>query len=211
MRSPFDFQRNALLYLPPELPDPRSPGHTPAVGDIVKRTVQASEGRTFVLVTSFRALNQLQKQLRDSIEFPLLVQGDAPKAELLDQFRDAGNAVLLGTSSFWEGVDVRGEALSCVIIDKLPFAAVGDPVMRSRMDAMKQQGLEPFREFQLPQAVITLKQGVGRLIRDAADRGVLVLCDPRLRTRGYGRTFLQSLPPMPVTDDFQQVEEFFVR
>jgi ATP-dependent DNA helicase DinG len=209
--SPFDYRRNALLYLPANLPDPGSHEHSDAVAEVARQVLAASRGRAFVLVTSFRALRHVADELRGTLEFPVLVQGEAPKADLLDQFRAAGDAVLVGTSSFWEGVDVRGDALSCVLIDKLPFAALGDPVLQSRLEAFKGQGLEPFKEFQLPHAVIALKQGVGRLIRDTEDRGVLVLCDPRLRTRGYGRVFIDSLPPMPITDDIADVEEFFAR
>jgi len=137
------------------------------------------------------------------------VQGSAPRAELLERFRGQGNAVLLATASFWEGVDVRGEALSCVIIDKLPFASPGDPVLAARIDALRRTGGNPFRDLQLPQAVIALKQGAGRLIRDAGDRGVLVVCDPRLLSRPYGRAFLASLPPMARTRDLADVERFF--
>jgi len=137
------------------------------------------------------------------------VQGEAPRRELLARFRELGNAVLLGTSSFWEGVDVRGEALSCVIIDKLPFGSPGDPVLQARIEALRNQGGNPFMQHQLPAAVITLKQGIGRLIRDCADRGVLVVCDPRLRTRSYGRIFLNSLPAMPRTRSLDAVQDFF--
>ncbi len=147
--------------------------------------------------------------MRDALDYPLLIQGDAPRSELLRRFRAAGNAVLLGTGSFWEGVDVRGEALSCVIIDKLPFASPDDPVLQARASAMEQAGRSPFMEYQLPEAVIALKQGVGRLIRDENDRGVLVLCDPRLLGKGYGKTFLTSLPPMPLTKSIEDVERFF--
>ncbi|MEA3243654.1 MAG: ATP-dependent DNA helicase, partial [Pseudomonadota bacterium] len=170
---------------------------------------RASRGRCFVLFTSYRALNIAQRRLKDSCEFPLLVQGSAPRNELLERFRELGNAVLLGTSSFWEGVDVRGEALSCVIIDKLPFASPGDPVWQARIDALKEQGGNPFMDEQLPHAVITLKQGVGRLIRDVNDRGVLVICDPRLVAKSYGRVFLNSLPDMKRTRDFNEVIAFF--
>jgi len=169
----------------------------------------ASRGRAFFLMTSHRALKAAAELLRDYIAYPLLVQGDAPRGELLDRFREAGNAVLVGTSSFWEGVDVRGEALSCVIIDKLPFAAPDDPVLAARLAAMREQGINPFMQHQLPQAVITLKQGVGRLIRDVSDRGVLMLCDPRLQTKPYGRVFRASLPPMPVTREVVDVQAFF--
>ncbi|MDH3452933.1 MAG: ATP-dependent DNA helicase, partial [Gammaproteobacteria bacterium] len=160
--SPFDYRRNALLYLPGELPDPGSREHSEAVVAVAREVLAASRGRAFVLLTSFRALHHVADALRHTLEYPVLVQGEAPKADLLDQFRDAGDAVLIGTSSFWEGVDVRGEALSCVLIDKLPFAALGDPVLQSRLEAIKRQGLEPFKELQLPHAVIVLKQGVGR-------------------------------------------------
>ncbi len=209
--SPFDYERNALLYLPAKLPDPGSREHSEAVANVARDVLAASRGRAFVLLTSFRAMHHVADALRDTLEFPVLVQGEAPKADLLDQFRETGDAVLIGTSSFWEGVDVRGEALSCVLIDKLPFAALGDPVLQSRLEAIKRQGLEPFKELQLPHAVIALKQGVGRLIRDTEDRGVLVICDPRLRTRGYGRVFIDSLPPMPITQDLQDVQDFFAR
>ena len=151
-----------------------------------------------------------RRRLADSCDFPLLVQGSAPRNELLERFRELGNAVLLGTSSFWEGVDVRGEALSCVIIDKLPFASPGDPVWQARIDALKEKGGNPFVEEQLPHAVITLKQGVGRLIRDVNDRGVLVICDPRLVGKSYGRVFLNSLPNMKRTRDFAEVRAFFL-
>jgi ATP-dependent DNA helicase DinG len=149
-------------------------------------------------------------QLADTLDYPLLVQGSAPRRELLDRFRELGNAVLLGTGSFWEGVDVRGAALSCVIIDKLPFSSPGDPVLQARIEALREQGVNPFMAYQLPHAVISLKQGVGRLIRDHGDRGVLVLCDPRLRGKAYGRIFLKSLPNMPCTRDVDDVHEFFV-
>jgi hypothetical protein len=162
-----------------------------------------------LLFTSHRALRRAAEQLETRLDYPLLVQGSAPRGELLKRFRELGNAVLLGTASFWEGVDVRGEALSCVIIDKLPFASPGDPVLAARIDALRQQGGNPFRDFQLPQAVISLKQGAGRLIRDATDRGVLVVCDPRLLSKPYGHAFLKSLPPMARTRDLALVERFF--
>ncbi len=207
--SPFDFETQALMYLPKGLPDPNEPAYSDAVVRIAREVLQASSGRAFILFTSHRALRLAEQALRGSISFPLLVQGDAPRDQLLASFRRTPHAVLLGTSSFWEGVDVRGEALSCVIIDKLPFAMPSDPVLQARLANLRKQGLNPFMQYQLPTAVITLKQGVGRLIRDASDRGVLVLCDPRLRSKAYGRTFLQSLPPMPVTDDIAAVRAFF--
>jgi ATP-dependent DNA helicase DinG len=161
------------------------------------------------LFTSFRALNIAAELLPKRVDYPLLVQGTAPKQELLQRFREQGNAVLLGTSSFWEGVDVRGEALSCVIIDKLPFAAPDDPVLQARGRALESQGRNAFMEYQLPQSVISLKQGAGRLIRDEHDSGVLMLCDPRLLGKGYGKIFLASLPPMPKTRELDQVQNFF--
>ena len=162
-----------------------------------------------MLFTSYRALNEAADLLREQIDYPLLVQGESSQRDMIDKFRELGNAVLLGTASFWEGVDVRGEALSCVIIDKLPFAAPNDPVLEARMDAIRQRGGNPFTEYQIPQAVIALKQGVGRLIRDANDKGVLMLCDSRLRTRNYGKIFLDSLPHMPRTQKLDIVKRFF--
>jgi ATP-dependent DNA helicase DinG len=207
--SPYDFQRRTLMYFPPDLPQPSAPDYTARVVDAALPVLEASEGRAFFLFTSYRALNQAAELLRGRLPYPLLIQGELPRASLLARFRELGNAVLLGTSSFWEGVDVRGEALSCVIIDKLPFASPDDPVLRARAAALETVGRNPFVEHQIPEAVIALKQGAGRLIRDESDRGVLVLCDPRLRTRGYGRTFLESLPPMPRTGDIERVREFF--
>jgi ATP-dependent DNA helicase DinG len=211
LKSPFDYVHNALLYLPEALPDPADPRYTPAVVACARDVLAASEGRAFLLFTSHTALQEAASLLEGTLDYPLLVQGSAPRTELLARFRNLGNAVLLGTSSFWEGVDVRGSALSCVIIDKLPFASPGDPVLQARIDALRRQGRNPFIEYQLPNAVIALKQGVGRLIRDVDDRGVLVLCDPRLRQRSYGRTFLASLPDMPRTGTVQGVRDFFTR
>lgn len=207
--SPFDYARNALLYLPAGLPEPRSGAHTDAVVAHARPVLAASGGRAFLLFTSYRALHHAAEQLRDSLPFPVFVQGEAPKHDLVERFRAAGNGVLLGTSSFWEGVDVAGEALSCVIIDKLPFASPADPVVRARLDALESSGANPFTHYQIPQAAIALKQGAGRLIRGVEDRGVLMLCDPRIRGKGYGRVFLDSLPPMPRTHDIAEVEAFF--
>ena len=207
--SPFDYASNALFYVPKGMPEPSAPDFTRRMLDEAEAIIEAARGRTFVLFTSYRAMNLARERLRDSCQFPLLVQGDAPRNELLERFRELGNAVLLGTSSFWEGVDVRGEALSCVIIDKLPFASPGDPVWQARIDAMKERGGNPFMDEQLPHAVITLKQGVGRLIRDGSDRGVLVICDPRLLGKRYGRVFLNSLPDMGRTRDLDDVVKFF--
>ncbi len=207
--SPFDYARQTLLFIPPGLPEPSAPDYTDRVIEMALPILKASRGRAFLLFTSHRALKVATARLRDALKYPLLVQGDAPRSELLRRFRAAGNAVLLGTGSFWEGVDVRGEALSCVIIDKLPFASPDDPVLQARAAAMEQAGRKPFMEYQLPEAVIALKQGVGRLIRDENDRGVLVLCDPRLLSKGYGRIFLASLPPMPQTRRLEDVQKFF--
>ena len=207
--SPFDYESISLCYQPRALPDPRHPDYTDRVIDAAVPVIKASGGRTFFLFTSFRALNRAADRLGALIDYPILVQGEAPRSELLQRFRNLGNAVLLGTSSFWEGVDVQGEALSCVIIDKLPFSAPDDPVLRARGEAMERRGQNPFMEYQLPQAVIALKQGVGRLIRSEKDRGVLMLCDPRLTSKPYGRVFLDSIPPIPRTDRLEDVESFF--
>lgn len=211
VESPFDYARNALLYVPADLPDPRSGQHTDAVVARARPVLAASGGRAFILFTSYRALHHAAEQFRGNLDYPLFVQGEAPKQELVERFRATGNGVLLGTASFWEGVDVAGEALSCVIIDKLPFASPADPVVRARLDAIEQQGGNAFVDYQIPQAAIALKQGAGRLIRGVADCGVLMLCDPRLRQRGYGRIFLDSLPPMPRTTTLGDVEAFFAR
>jgi len=207
--SPFDYERQSLLYLPREMPDPRAPGYRDAVHACVQQVLDASRGRAFVLFTSHAALSSARDALAPRLRFSVLVQGDAPRGQLLDRFREIGDAVLLGTYSFWEGVDVRGEALSCVIIDKLPFAPPDDPLLRARHDALRAEGRDPFLEQQLPHAAIALKQGVGRLIRDAGDRGVVVICDPRLQRAGYGRRLLASLPPMRRTRELAAVREFF--
>jgi len=207
--SPFDFAHQALFLVPRGLPAPNAPDYTAQVVETARPVLAASGGRAFLLFTSHRALREAAGLLADSLDYPLLVQGDAPRDTLLARFRKLGNAVLLGTSSFWEGVDVRGEALSCVIIDKLPFASPGEPVLQARIDAMRRRGGNPFMDYQLPNAVIALKQGVGRLIRDVNDRGVLVICDPRLLGKPYGRIFLASLPPMARTRDVADVERFF--
>jgi ATP-dependent DNA helicase DinG len=207
--SPFDYSRQTLLYLPQNLPEPAAPDYTERLLEAALPVLAASRGRAFLLFTSHRALKFAADWLSGRIAYPLLVQGTAPRAELLDRFRQLGNAVLLGTGSFWEGVDVRGEALSCVIIDKLPFAAPDDPVLQARAAALQEAGRNPFMDYQLPNAVIALKQGVGRLIRDEQDRGVLMLCDPRLRSKGYGKIFLASLPAMPRTRELAAVQQFF--
>ncbi len=207
--SPFDYPNQALWYVPKGLPQPSAPNYTEAVVEVAIPVLEASAGRAFMLFTSHRALRLAADLLEGRIDYPILIQGTASKGELLTRFRELGNAVLLATASFWEGVDVRGEALSCVIIDKLPFASPGDPVLQARIDALRKRGGNPFMEFQVPQAAIALKQGAGRLIRDERDRGVLMICDPRLLKRGYGHQFLNSMPPMARTRIPADVAAFF--
>lgn len=207
--SPFDYASQTLCYLPPGLPAPGMRDFTDRVIAAIQPALEASGGRAFLLFTSHRALRRAAELMRAQDTWPLFVQGDAPRHRLLEDFRRSGNGVLLGAASFWEGVDVPGAALSMVVIDKLPFAAPDDPVLQARLEAMEQAGENPFMGWQVPSAVIALKQGVGRLIRDIHDRGVLVLCDPRLTGKGYGRLFLKSLPPMPRTHELADVEAFF--
>ncbi|EXJ01142.1 ATP-dependent DNA helicase [Burkholderia pseudomallei] len=212
--SPFDYQAQGLLYVPRNLPQPSSPAFTDAVFDAALPAIEASGGGVFVLCTTLRAVDRIAMKLRDTIDArgwstPLLVQGDASRTELLDRFRAYGNAILVGSQSFWEGVDVRGDALSLVVIDKLPFAPPDDPVLAARLDALTKKGLSPFAAHQLPQAVITLKQGAGRLIRAETDRGVLMICDTRLVDKPYGRRIWQSLPPFKRTREIDVVREFF--
>ena len=209
LESPFDYANNALLWLPQGLPEPREPEFVPGLLEKIQPVLEASGGRAFLLFTSHRALQRAAEWLREHVDFQLFVQGEAPRSLLLEQFRESGNGVLLGSASFWEGVDVIGEALSLVVIDKLPFAAPDDPVMSARSDLLRSEGENPFMKFYLPQAVISLKQGAGRLIRDVRDRGVLVICDPRIVTRSYGKVFLDSLPPMKRAEDREEVEQFF--
>jgi ATP-dependent DNA helicase DinG len=207
--SPFDYENNALMWLPKNLPEPRDYSFVPALLDQVRPILKASKGRAFMLFTSHRALRQAAELLAGTIDHPLFVQGEMPRSMLLEAFRESGDGILLGSASFWGGVDVMGEALSLVIIDKLPFAPPNDPVMVARSNQLRQHGGNPFMELFLPQAVIALKQGAGRLIRDVNDRGVLVICDHRISTKGYGSTFLESLPPMQQTPDRETVLEFF--
>ena len=212
--SPFDYAHNALLYAPADMPDPNSPAYIAAVAAVALPVIQASQGRAFVLCTSLRAMREVHALLKDAfgengMEYPLLLQGESTRTELLERFRAHGNAVLVGSQSFWEGVDVRGEALSVVIIDKLPFAPPDDPVLSARIDQLTKDGKNAFMEYQLPYSVITLKQGAGRLIRDENDRGVLVICDPRLITKPYGKRIWQSLPPFKRTKELADVQAFF--
>lgn len=209
LNSPFDFKKQALLYLPRGIPDPRHADFHAIIFEKAVQLIQLSRGRTFFLFTSHRALKLAAEYLASQLEFPVLVQGTQPKANLIKQFRQAGNAVLLGTQSFWQGVDVRGQALSCVIIDKLPFVSPRDPVEQARIKMIEKQGKSAFDDYQIPKAVINLKQGVGRLIRDSSDCGVICLCDPRFIGRHYARWFWQSLPAMAVTRDIDTVREFF--
>jgi ATP-dependent DNA helicase DinG len=212
--SPFDYARQGLLYVPENLPQPNSPDYTDAVIDAALPMLEAAGGRAFLLCTTIRAVNRAAERLREEfasrkLPFPLMVQGEAGRTELLDRFRAAGNAVLIGSQSFWEGVDVRGEALSLVIIDKLPFSPPDDPVLAARIEALEKKGLNGFMHHQLPAAIINLKQGAGRLIRDETDRGVLMICDPRLISKPYGRRIWQSLPPFGRTRDAAVARAFF--
>jgi ATP-dependent DNA helicase DinG len=214
LQSPFDYDKQALLYAPADMPDPNSPVYAASVAAAALPVLQASQGRAFVLCTSLKAMREIHAFLKDSfgshgMEYPLLLQGESTRTELLDRFRAHGNAVLVGSQSFWEGVDVRGEALSVVIIDKLPFAPPDDPVLSARIDKMNAEGKNAFMEHQLPYSVITLKQGAGRLIRDETDRGVLMICDPRLITKPYGKRIWQSLPPFKRTKELADVQAFF--
>ncbi len=208
--SPFNYQQQSLLYMPSIPVEPNNEDYSSHIIDISKDIITHSQGRTFLLFTSYKALNLVAKALED-LPFPLLIQGSASKTNLLNDFREHGNAVLLGTNSFWEGVDVRGEALSCVLIDKIPFASPGDPVLQARIDYLKERGGNPFTTIQIPSAVIQLKQGIGRLIRDSKDFGVLVLCDPRFLSKPYGKLFLRSLPAMPITQNSDDVRAFFAQ
>ena len=212
--SPFDYERQGLLYLPESLSDPLSPRYTAEVVAAAWPLIRAAGGRTFVLCTTLRAVKVASELIAERIsaegmDFPLMTQGDATRSELLERFRRAGNAVLVGSQSFWEGIDVRGRALSLVVIDKLPFAPPDDPVLAARLAAIAKRGGNPFMEYQLPSAVISLKQGAGRLIRDERDRGVLMICDPRLVTKPYGRRIWQSLPPFRRTRDAEVAKAFF--
>jgi ATP-dependent DNA helicase DinG len=210
--SPFDHERQSLLYLPPSMPEPSAPGFVAAVIALAVPLIEAAGGGAFVLFTSHRALSQgavlLRERLGSEPPYRLLVQGEAPRERLLEEFRADGNAVLLGTASFWEGVDVKGEALRLVVIEKLPFASPEDPLVRARIEHLTASGGNAFRDYQLPEAALALKQGAGRLIRSEDDYGVVAICDPRMTGRSYGRVFLAALPPMSVTQDRDETLRF---
>ena len=207
--SHFDYPRQALLYLPPSMPDPREPDFVSHAAERMRRVLEITGGRAFCLFTSYAQMRLLYDRMLAELPFPLLLQGTAPRHVLLQQFRDTPRAVLFGTSSFWQGVDVQGEQLSCVIIDRLPFSVPTDPVVKARMSAIETAGGKPFFDLQIPSAVIALKQGFGRLIRSLSDRGVLMLLDPRILRQRYGRIFLDSLPPYRITQSIEDVEAFF--
>jgi ATP-dependent DNA helicase DinG len=207
--SEFDFARQSLLYLPRRMPQPKSGDFADAVADQVQSILQRTDGRAFVLFTSYAMMHAVHETILGTLPFPMLVQGTAPRGVLLARFRTTPNAVLLATSSFWQGVDVVGEQLSCVVIDKLPFASPGDPITAARIEAITTAGGNAFDDYQVPLAILALLQGLGRLIRHRTDRGVLAVLDPRLRTMGYGRRFLAAFPPAPVTQDLRDIERFF--
>ena len=207
--SPFDYARQAILYIPRHLPDPRRPGFVEAAAEEIRGILEISQGRALVLFTSLDAMETTHRLLQGRLPFPLMVQGQAPRTELLDRFREEVASVLLATRSFWQGVDVVGEALSCVIVHKLPFGFPGDPVLEARLEYIQQQGGDPFWDYQVPSAIITLRQGLGRLIRSEQDRGALCILDSRLLTRRYGSVFLESLPSCPVTSAPEDLRRFF--
>ena len=209
--SEFHYEEQAILYLPPSMPDPRSPLFSRAASREILEILRRTEGRAFVLFTSYSVLREVERQLASVLDYPVLVQGTAPRSVLLRQFRSLGNAVLLATSSFWQGVDVVGEALSCVIVDKLPFASPTEPVTAARIEAINARGESAFEQYQLPLAILTLEQGLGRLIRHRRDRGVLAVLDPRIRSKGYGARFLEALPPAPVVTPLDDITRFFAR
>jgi ATP-dependent DNA helicase DinG len=207
--SPFDYQRQALLYVPHQMPDPRSPAFTAAASEQILRLLELSQGRAFVLFTSYQQMRLIYDRISLALDYPTLMQGSAPRTALLEEFRATPNAVLFATSSFWQGVDVQGEQLSCVIIDKLPFAVPSDPVVEARINQLKESGGEPFYSYQIPQAALALKQGFGRLIRSRTDRGVLSILDNRITRQRYGQVFFDSLPEYAFTTKIEDVEAFW--
>ena len=211
VQSHFDYPSQALLYVPPDLPDPREPQFVEKASQRVRQLLEITRGRAFCLFTSYSFMHQLYERLLGELEYPMLLQGSAPKNALLEEFRMTPNAVLFATSSFWQGVDVQGEQLSCVIIDRLPFAVPNDPVVAARIKAIDEDGGNAFFEYQVPSAVISLKQGFGRLIRSLHDRGLLCLLDNRILKKQYGRVFLESLPQYARTTDMRAVQSFFGR
>jgi len=211
LASEFDFAEQTVLYLPRRMPEPRAPDFTSAAAEQIRAVLEATRGRAFILFTSYANLHEVHRLIEHTTPFPLLVQGTAPRSVLLRDFRATPNAVLLATSSFWQGVDVAGDTLSCVIIDKLPFAAPGDPITAARIEAIAKLGGNPFDEYQVPLAILTLLQGLGRLIRHRQDRGVLSILDPRILTKGYGRRFLASLPPTPIVREIARLDQFLAR
>jgi ATP-dependent DNA helicase DinG len=209
IESHFDYANQAVLYLPKRMPDPRAPQYRQAAVEEIVKILEATRGRAFVLFTSVQAMQEAYTLVEESIDFPMFIQGQTSKIGLLERFRRTKNAVLFATSSFWQGVDVQGEALSCVIIHKLPFAVPTDPVVAARQKYIDDNGGNSFMEYSVPQAAITLKQGLGRLIRSATDKGVLSILDPRVRTKAYGRIFLRSVPQVQVTDDIEVAAAIF--
>jgi ATP-dependent DNA helicase DinG len=207
--SEFDYREQAILYLPARMPSPKTPAFAQAAAREVVGILTRTKGRAFVLFTSYAMLRLVKPVVESALDYPILVQGTAPRSALLKQFRETPHSVLLATSSFWQGVDVVGDSLSCVIIDRLPFASPGDPVVAARIDAIVERGGDGFADLQVPLAVLTLLQGLGRLIRHRRDRGVLAILDPRITTMPYGRRFLASLPPAPVTSDIEDIDRFF--
>ena len=207
--SHFDHQSQAVLYLPGDIPDPRSPDYAPAAAEEIVQLLEISEGRAFVLFTSYAQMKDVHRRVSARVDFPLLLQGEAPRSVLLDRYRETPHAVLFATASFWQGVDVQGESLSCVIVDRLPFAVPSDPVVQARCEALKEDGRNPFIEYQVPEAAIALKQGTGRLLRARTDRGILSVLDNRVRKKQYGRLFLESLPPYSIATSLGEVRRFF--